>query len=329
MVFDFLFLPVLLILLAIFSWQDYKTGKINNRYLLVGFLWGAAVLALLALWSLVARPASIFWYEKIAQISGDQARPIFTVSFSYLLKVLINLALTVFLSFAFWRWKIWKAGDAKAVILVSLLLPLKYYQKSALIAFPSAALFLNIFLVALIWILIKKVLFERSLFLKTKAAKEKPSFAKIGTSLKTGSKKKFLIIVISFLAFLGLQIASVRFFPQSALALSFILPLSLLLLNRLLKIKSVFWKKIINPVLSVLGIAAVAFLAINFDFVRPLLLPSALRMLGYFVAMTLVFGLLNKLVDPQGSVKTRFAFIVLLGTLLTIILKGSFFVLWQ
>lgn len=328
-VFDFLFLPVLLVLLAIFSWQDYKKGKISNRYLAIGFLWGTAILILLALWSLVARPASLWWYEKIAHISGDQARPIFSVSYQYLSKVVINLLLTSVLSFAFWRWKVWKAGDAKAVILVSLLLPLEYYQKLSLVFFPSAALFLNIFAVALVWILAKKILLGKPASFNVEEIKKRVDFSKIWASLKTGGKQKLPAVAVSFLALLGLQIAGAKFFPQYASVMSYVPPLLLLLLSRLMGAKSAFWRKTTNLALIVFVLAAAIFFYFNFSFAQPLFLPLGTKMLGYFVIMALVFGLFNRLVDSESPAKMRFALIIFLGTLLTIILKGSFFVLWR
>ncbi|PJE60104.1 MAG: hypothetical protein COU85_00020, partial [Candidatus Portnoybacteria bacterium CG10_big_fil_rev_8_21_14_0_10_44_7] len=95
MLFDYLFLPVLFALLLYFSWRDFRSGKISNRWLLVGFAWGGAVLLALFLWTLVARPVSLFVYERFWHIAGNQARPVFTVSLVYLGQTLGNFATAV------------------------------------------------------------------------------------------------------------------------------------------------------------------------------------------------------------------------------------------
>jgi hypothetical protein len=53
-----------------------------------------------------------------------------------------------------WRWKVWSAGDAKLFALFSFLLPLKFYSNTYLSYFPSFALLLNIFTIALFVFLI-------------------------------------------------------------------------------------------------------------------------------------------------------------------------------
>ena len=140
---DILLLPVLITICFIVVYEDFKEGKIKNKWIKWGLLWGAGVYFSFFLFSLLH-----YFFPKFFSFN------LYFLSFSYLVKVLVNTLIASVLSFSFWYFKFWSAGDAKLFILVSFLFPLKYYWRSYLHWFPSFSLLINIFLPAFVFSLL-------------------------------------------------------------------------------------------------------------------------------------------------------------------------------
>jgi len=128
---SFLLLTILLTSIFVVR-EDIKTKRIPNKFIL-----SAASLGL-------------FFYV-IALAAG-------TVNFIYFLEVMTNAFISFIVSFGIWKLGLWPAGDAKLVITFSFLMPLRYYAQTYLHPFPSFAFLINIFVVYLIFLIVKVIL---------------------------------------------------------------------------------------------------------------------------------------------------------------------------
>jgi len=132
--YNYLFLGVISLISVLVEIEDAKSKKIRNKLIVAGFL--AGFLLFLAAYGFGI-------YNK----------------FDYLIKVIINVAISFLAGFAIWRLGFWSAGDAKLFILFSFLLPLYYYQKTFLDYFPSFVLIINCFIAFLIFLIFKSFYF--------------------------------------------------------------------------------------------------------------------------------------------------------------------------
>jgi len=131
---DLFFLTVLFIIGAVVAYQDIVTGKVRNRLIVIGLSAGALGYLFLVIGALLSADAG----------------------FVYLRRVLINVSLAWAVSFIIWYFGLWSAGDAKFFMLLSFLLPLKYYGDGyATVYFPSFILFFNTFIFVLLFILLE------------------------------------------------------------------------------------------------------------------------------------------------------------------------------
>jgi len=189
----FLLIPIFIIGF-ITSFEDFKYGKIKNKWIKIGFLWGLAIFSLYIFWNLFFL---FLQYLKIAPSS------VFLLRFYYLAEIFLNTSIALLVSFLMWHWKVWSAGDAKLFTLFSFLLPLKFYANTYLSYFPSFALLLNIFTIALgIFLIILIYNFLQWIFIKRKkqlTEKEKTiGKSKFKKELILFSKEIFNLLVIFF-----------------------------------------------------------------------------------------------------------------------------------
>ena len=200
MIFDYLFLPVLIFIVLITSYQDLKYGKIKNKWIVLGLAYGFLVILFFLVWDLAASPVSRFYWLKIKQVAEGSAMPVFTVSFTYLKALLINFLVSVLVGFLMWRFKAWSAGDAKLFFVFSLLLPLKYYSKTYLPLFPAFALLTNIFVPVFAFFAIKALIFcSQTFFKKIKEKKITPDVRAIIKSNAPDILRLFIAFVSMFL----------------------------------------------------------------------------------------------------------------------------------
>jgi len=157
---DYIFLIPIFIIGFITSFEDFKYGKIKNKWIKIGFLWGITIFSLYILWNFT------FWILEYFEISPYS----FSVfKLSYLGEVALNTGLALGVGFLMWSWNVWSAGDAKLFTLFSFLLPLRFYSRTYLSYFPSFALLLNIFIIALgIFLIILVFTFMRRIFIRKK-----------------------------------------------------------------------------------------------------------------------------------------------------------------
>lgn len=177
MIFYYFSLSIIFFISLFVAWEDINTKKIRNHWIVLGFVAGCLLFL-------------------IGYISGF-------VSSGYILKIIVNSALSLAVGFIIWRLGFWPAGDSKLFVLFSFLLPLHYYWKTYLEYFPSFVLLVNIFVLFLIFVFLKACcIFLKTLFI---FLRNNNNYGKIvvkylkkakesGSKLKNG---KFLIKVFS------------------------------------------------------------------------------------------------------------------------------------
>lgn len=139
---DYVFLPVLFLVGIVTSYQDIKYGKIKNKWIVAGLVWGLGIYSASYLWIFIG-DHSIF----LPKASNY-------ISYLYLNYALINALISLAIGYGSWYFDMWSAGDAKLFFIFSLLLPLTYYSRTYLAFYPSFALLLNIFIPVLIYLLL-------------------------------------------------------------------------------------------------------------------------------------------------------------------------------
>jgi hypothetical protein len=180
---DYIFLIPIFIIGLITSFEDYKYGKIKNKWIKIGLLWGVIALGLTILWN----------FFSVSSV----------INFSYLSQILINTIIAFIIGSIMWYWAIWSAGDAKLFTLFSFLLPLKFYSNTYLFYFPSFALLLNIFIVALTIFLIMLIwnfvfyVFKRDKKILTKEEKDIKR-KKMKTTIFSFIKEVLNLLVVFF-----------------------------------------------------------------------------------------------------------------------------------
>ncbi|MCK5283529.1 MAG: hypothetical protein KAK00_09065 [Nanoarchaeota archaeon] len=117
----FWFLPGILILGAITSYEDAKYGKIRNKWIVFSLIYVLITYLILFL----------FFKENI--------------SYDYLFKLSINGVLALFLGFGLWALGLWSAGDGKLFFAYSVLIPLTVYRGNYQNIFISLRLMVNTF----------------------------------------------------------------------------------------------------------------------------------------------------------------------------------------
>lgn len=148
MILDILFLPGIFIIGFITCYQDFKEGKIKNKWIKLGIVW--AIFAVLILFLGSADIPFIKYFSGGYSIIMPQG---------YFLKFFLNVLFSLVAMYALWYFDLWSAGDAKLFFVFTLLLPLKYYGNSFLPFFPSFVLLLNIFLLAALFLLMQNFYF--------------------------------------------------------------------------------------------------------------------------------------------------------------------------
>jgi len=307
--FDFLLLPVLFFIGLVTSYQDFRYGKIKNKWIILGMAWGLGIYILCIIWALI--------FPYLSQIFPKIS---FFILPSYILKVFINSAFALIVGYLLWSFDFWSAGDAKLFLVFSLLLPLKYYWKSALPYFPSFALLINIFIPALLFLMAQNLFY----FLKS------ISISKI-VSLWNSSLSKFKInyfIYLKtffgfFLIFLTFQIIKLEL--GNIIGQSGFWQIGIIFLVTLLRksLNKAFQK---NWFLILFFLGIILYLVYGyFSYVYPML--NKLTLLTkdslFFMVIFIVISLLLSVVEESQKKHLPFAIWVLTGALITIILKGS------
>jgi hypothetical protein len=127
----YVFLPSILALGLITSYQDIKFGKIRNKWIILALVYVILTYAVL-----------IMFYS----LKG-------TISPTYLAELGTNFIFTIMVGFGLWYFRIWTAGDGKLFIAYSALLPLSVYSNGYQKWIPSFTLLSNIFIPSLVIII--------------------------------------------------------------------------------------------------------------------------------------------------------------------------------
>lgn len=129
---DYLLLPFVLWVAVAAAVADFRTGKIPNRLLLIGLLFGVEALFALFVWQHLGGPGQ----SVVMREAGAGG---------YLLALSLNGALSFLIGLALWWLGVWAAGDAKLFALLAFLTPHGFYSRSLVDVFPAFVLFFNTF----------------------------------------------------------------------------------------------------------------------------------------------------------------------------------------
>lgn len=203
------FLPMILFLGIVTSYEDIKENKIKNKWIVLGIFYAIAINAVL------------FFSNKI--------------NAEYSLLLALNGLICLALGAALWYLNFWSAGDTKLFFVYSLLLPLNFYVNGFVKYAPSITLLLNLFILAsfyMIFLLFFKLKKKHVIFFFRKEF----SFKEILTSLlfifgfiwivnlavsSVGIRDLLFVFLVYLVAFLLIE----RFFKKYFLVLGILLAL--------------------------------------------------------------------------------------------------------
>lgn len=120
---------IAVILGIVSSITDLKNKKIYNKCILTALL--------------ISAVSYIIFYKQI--------------EINYILNFLINIIITAVVSFLFYYFKIWAAGDAKLFIAITFMIPFEIYEVDIKNVFPSLNLLIIIFSVAFIYVFFETI----------------------------------------------------------------------------------------------------------------------------------------------------------------------------
>jgi len=129
---ELIFLPAIILLGLITSYQDIKFGKIKNRWIILSIIY-----------SLISYTIIMMIYK----LSNN------LLNYSYFTDVILNLLISCLVGFLLWNFKFWNAADGKLFIAYSALLPLSLYSNFYVKNFPSFVILVNTFVPFLIFAL--------------------------------------------------------------------------------------------------------------------------------------------------------------------------------
>ncbi|MBU1177437.1 hypothetical protein KKH96_03265 [Patescibacteria group bacterium] len=208
MILNILSLPILFFIGIITTYEDFKCGKVRNKWIIFGACWGIGIILFFLIWHFIASPVTNFYYFNLLNYPADYEVVVFTVSLSYLLKCILNMTVALIISYLMWKFNVWAAGDAKLFIVYSILLPTTFYWKSFFLFFPSFVLMINIFIPIFIYLLIASILYYLKFLYLRKKNKSKDNLLEKKQESKADRKKKILENVknmaIMMIAFIGL-----------------------------------------------------------------------------------------------------------------------------
>lgn len=131
MLMELVFLPAILFLGIITSYQDIKYGKIKNKWIVMSLVYVFIAYTLLIIYFIITE----------------------SIRYAYFVDFFSNLLSALLIGFGLWFIGIWSAGDGKLFIAYSALIPLSFYQHSYVKWFPGFILLINIFIIGFIAIL--------------------------------------------------------------------------------------------------------------------------------------------------------------------------------
>jgi len=178
-------LAIIFIIGLIVCLEDFKFGKIRNRWIKFGFIAGLAFYFLsIMLLLIIGQP----------------------ISWQYHLLILTNTGIAFVFGFILWHFKLWAGGDAKLFTLYVFLIPIAFYSNWYFKYWPPLSLLINIILPIFVYLLIKMLLYPVQLlfnYLKNpKLLKEYCQKYKDENKVDKGKVKNYLNTALSFLLIL-------------------------------------------------------------------------------------------------------------------------------
>ncbi|MBU4069704.1 MAG: hypothetical protein KJ646_01870 [Nanoarchaeota archaeon] len=129
---EWIFLPAIILLGVVTSYQDFKFGKIKNKWIILALIY-----------ALIVYVIGILFYN----FYGD-------LNIEYIIELSTNFLFAIFVGFGLWITGIWTAGDGKLFIAYATLIPLSMYSLGYYKYTPSLTLLINIFVLAVFILLI-------------------------------------------------------------------------------------------------------------------------------------------------------------------------------
>lgn len=189
-IYSIIFLPLVILIGIITTYQDWKYSKIKNRWVILGVAYAFCVYAIAGALYLLAKESSL----------NQEADFVFYPLVWKVHKWGINLFVATLVAYLLWHFKIWGAGDGKLFICYSALIPAGQYSKVYFsYNFSSFLLLLTIFIPATFF------LFLRSIFycIKTFSFKEIRGavYKAIREKVVKSDKREIFKVAFGFLAF--------------------------------------------------------------------------------------------------------------------------------
>lgn len=135
-----IFIAIILVLGLIFCYEDYKSGKIRNKWIKLGGILGLICYFVLGIITIL---------NSLNVIEFNIYQP------DYYLQVFGNTIVAFVLAYSLWNFKLWAGGDAKLFTLYVLLMPLEFYGNWYLKYWPALTLLINIILPIFIYLFLK------------------------------------------------------------------------------------------------------------------------------------------------------------------------------
>ncbi len=323
MILDYLFLPVLFLIGLIISYQDFRYGKIKNKWIILGLAWGLIIYFFFLIWGIIAEPI---------------------IPFSYILKVFVNSFFALIVGYILWYFNLWSAGDAKLFFVFTLLLPLQYYWRTALPVFPSFALLINIFIPALLLLISQNIFYIfKNFFYSPQVEKEnnqsaKEKFLKLKNKIKINYPNYLKIgfgFLLIFLIFKAIFVEFKNLFGQeinNGGNIQLMLPILVISFFIVIKIiKKFFFKrfssdffsgKILIVLFSIFAFyAAIKYFIYSQNIISEIFL--LIKTSFWFLAILIIITLLASFGAKKTSASIPFAPLMLIGLIITIFLQGS------
>ena len=122
-----LFLPMILFIGGITSYQDRMSGKIRNKWILLGLSYAFVMNILIILYYIFFNDVSL-------------------LRLTYFIELIINVIFALILGFILWDVGIWTAGDAKLFMVFSALIPLSVFHYGHVPYFDASNVLINTFI---------------------------------------------------------------------------------------------------------------------------------------------------------------------------------------
>lgn len=308
-IYSFIFLSVILFIGIITSYEDFRTSKIRNKWILIGLVYPGIIY--LFCWILFVL---IFKRDVDHVIAGIINRLIWNFDKWY-----INLVISTVVSYLLWHFKVWAAGDAKLFICYAALIPMGQYSRVYFkYYFASFSLLLNIFIPATLFLFLKSLIYfkNRSTFSKAKLNMLEFVKGKVNKFKKLELIKIVLGFFVLFLFFKVLRQAFNNLLNRILPDQNVLCLISLLIFQKLSKI---FNKNIKFIIITFIILALYVGLKMHYSYGQFVL--EIRNILGRVVLIVVLFPLLKKITDlyVERTVQkiTPFAHWMFLGAILT------------